>query len=1025
MGRPRKRPAETPPAEWRPTELRPAESQSDSNSGAGDPSFAVPGLNPGQSYEGMPDAFEIAWSADGVFMAAAGTKGNVFVWSPADQNPRHLKGHRKAKDVPALAWHPRNPILATGSDDGTVRLWDMETDTAHRLCRLEMAVKGVAWAPDGCTIAVTDGDGGIGIWDIPQGVLLRHVQVHQGLAYSPSWSPDGQIIVTCGSDETVNVLAADDLRPIHRLLGHSSTIWQVSISPDGRFIASAAADATVRVWDLRSGTEMVVLEGHTGDSLSVRFSPEGDFLASAADSIRSSNDGVRLWRCRDWECVAVLPRRKFDGVGGLAFHPIQPLLAAKDTESLRIDCYRIDYDLLAGLAAAPGSRRYGNAKVVLLGDTGVGKSGLGLVLSGQPYKPTDSTHGRNVWTVDAQEVELRGGGAQTREVLLWDLAGQPGYRLIHQLHLNEVAIALIVFDSRSETDPFSGVKHWARALAQARRLEGAAAVPLKAYLVAARIDRGGVGVSPERVRAMVDDLGLDGFFETSAKEGWQVAELTAAIRDGIDWDALPVISSSTLFDSIKQFLIEERQQGRLLCTIDDLFRSFRRAHPEEAADDRLRASFETCVGRVESRGLIRRLHFGDLVLLQPELLDAYASGMVQAARAEPDGLGFIAEEEALAGRFGLAESERVADKAQEKLLLIATVEELLRHEIALKEITDRGVDLVFPSQFTRERPDAPDIPGKEVTFAFEGPLQNIYATLAVRLSHSALFRRQAMWQNAASYHATVGGVCGIHLRELEEGRGELVLFYDERAGRAVRSQFETYVADHLRLRALPGRLTRRTIRTCANCGYILPEDLVRRRLDRGAAAVRCPDCEQTDISLAEEPTAPADVAVAEMNRSANERRDLSAAALRLKGKMETGDYDVFLCHNSKDKKHVMVIGERLKERGILPWLDVWEIRPGTRWQQELQKQIKSIKSAAVFVGPRGAGPWQDAEVEALLVGIAKRKRPIIPVILEGRRSQPRLPSFLGIWHEVDMRQPDPDPFEQLVWGITGEKSATF
>ena len=79
---------------------------------------------------------------------------------------------------------------------------------------------------------------------------------------------------------------------------------------------------------------------------------------------------------------------------------------------------------------------------------------------------------------------------------------------------------------------------------------------------------------------MVNDLGLDGFFETSAKEGWQVTELTEAIRDGIDWDALPMISSSALFDSIKQFLLEEKQQGRLLCTVDDLFRGFRRAHPE-------------------------------------------------------------------------------------------------------------------------------------------------------------------------------------------------------------------------------------------------------------------------------------------------------------------------------------------------------------------------------------------------------------------------------------------------------------
>ncbi len=58
---------------------------------------------------------------------------------------------------------------------------------------------------------------------------------------------------------------------------------------------------------------------------------------------------------------------------------------------------------------------------------------------------------------------------EIREILLWDLAGQPGYRLIHQLHLDEVTLALIVMDALSETDPFAGVHHWDRALRAAQR----------------------------------------------------------------------------------------------------------------------------------------------------------------------------------------------------------------------------------------------------------------------------------------------------------------------------------------------------------------------------------------------------------------------------------------------------------------------------------------------------------------------------------------------------------------------------
>ena len=436
-------------------------------------------------------------------------------------------------------------------------------------------------------------------------------------------------------------------------------------------------------------------------------------------------------------------------------------------------------------------------------------------------------------------------------------------------------------------------------------------------------------MSRQRIQAMIDDLGLDGFFETSAKESWQITELTDAIKAAIDWDALPMVSSSALFDSIKHFLLEEKKHGRVLCTIDDLFREFQRTQKGLPADNALRASFETCVGLVESRDLIRRLRFGGLVLLQPELLDAYASALVQAAKDEPDGLGFITEADVLNGRFRMAADERMPNPAAEKLLLIATVEELLRHEIALKESTNQGVDLVFPSQFTRERPDAPDIPGRQVTFAFEGPLHSIYASLAVRLAHSSLFGHQTMWQNAASYTAAAGGACGIHLSELEEGSGELALFFDEQAASAVRGQFETYVAEHLRQRALPGTVVRRAIRSCPDGHYVLPNDLVQGRLDRGMSTMRCPMCDERVITLRDdERPATAEAAVSEMNRNADEQRDRNVVETRLKGKIETGDYDVFLCHNSKEKAQIMAIGERLKERGILPWLDVWEIRPG-------------------------------------------------------------------------------------------------
>jgi CheY-like chemotaxis protein len=132
-------------------------------------------------------------------------------------------------------------------------------------------------------------------------------------------------------------------------------------------------------------------------------------------------------------------------------------------------------------------------------------------------------------------------------------------------------------------------------------------------------------------------------------------------------------------------------------------------------------------------------------------------------------------------------------------------------------------------------------------------------------------------------------------------------------------------------------------------------------------------------------------------------------------------FDVFLCHNSEDKSVVKDIGNELKRRGLSPWLDEWELRPGLSWQELVEEQIEDIKSAAVFVGQSGLGPWQEMEVRGLLSEFVKRKCPVIPVILSDAPKKPILPLFLREMTWVDFRKEEPDPIQQLIWGITGKK----
>ncbi len=159
-------------------------------------------------------------------------------------------------------------------------------------------------------------------------------------------------------------------------------------------------------------------------------------------------------------------------------------------------------------------------------------------------------------------------------------------------------------------------------------------------------------------------------------------------------------------------------------------------------------------------------------------------------------------------------------------------------------------------------------------------------------------------------------------------------------------------------------------------------------------------------------------AVADVVRNA----EADAAAQEIRRKRAAGAFDVFLCHNWADKTAVKSIAADLKARGILPWLDEWELPPGQPWQPLLEQQIGSIRSAAVFVGAAGMGPWQEQELYSLLREFASRRSPVIPVCLGDAPDKPELPIFLRAMTWVDFRLHDPDPMERLVWGITGRRA---
>jgi WD40 repeat protein len=199
--------------------------------------------NPGNS-----TGFGNAWSSSGTRLAVAGYADAVFAWDVA--SGEQLLQAKHSGTVSCVSWRNDTQVLATGSSDGSVQLFDLSGRQLHRGGGHTDEVRSVAFSPDGRWLASGANDGTVRIWDGGNLALLGTISAHAGLVRSVAWSPDGAQLASGGHDNAVRVWQAGTWNFLGGLADHTGWIPAVCYSPDGRFLASGSMDRTVRIWDL-------------------------------------------------------------------------------------------------------------------------------------------------------------------------------------------------------------------------------------------------------------------------------------------------------------------------------------------------------------------------------------------------------------------------------------------------------------------------------------------------------------------------------------------------------------------------------------------------------------------------------------------------------------------------------------------------------------------------------------------------------------------------------------------------------
>jgi WD40 repeat protein len=237
--------------------------------------------------------FSIAFSPDNTMLASGSFDKTIKLWNINDDKSGKYRGYS----------HGHSQVYSHGHSQVYSFHGHSQVYSAHEYSQLyshgyplrtllghTQEVQSVAFSPDGQTLASGSTDGTVKLWQVSTGKALRTLSGHNDSVWSVAIAPDGQTLASGSWDRTVKLWNLNTGEIKRTLRGHSKQVHSIAFSPDGGILASGDLGGTIKLWSARSGCQKGTLKGHS-DSVEISFPADGKTMITG-----SFDDTIKMWR---------------------------------------------------------------------------------------------------------------------------------------------------------------------------------------------------------------------------------------------------------------------------------------------------------------------------------------------------------------------------------------------------------------------------------------------------------------------------------------------------------------------------------------------------------------------------------------------------------------------------------------------------------------------------------------------------------------------------------------------------------